>query len=45
LVLEVPEGEVAAVSALVREEMETALELTVPLQVAVHVGRNWDDAH
>jgi len=45
LVLETPEGEVEAVCSLLREEMEQALALAVPLKVAVHVGCNWDDAH
>ena len=45
LVLEAPEAEVAAVTALLREEMEQVMSLRVPLKVAVHVGRNWDDAH
>ena len=45
LVLEAPEAEVAAVTALLREEMEQVMSLRVPLKVAVHMGRNWDDAH
>ncbi|MDI9570084.1 MAG: DNA polymerase I [Pseudomonadota bacterium] len=45
LVLEVPEGEVAAVTALLREEMEQVMSLRAPLKVALHEGRNWDEAH
>jgi len=45
LVLEAPEAEVAVVTALLREEMEQVMSLRVPLKVAVHMGRNWDDAH
>ena len=44
LVLEVAEGERAAVEALVRENMGNAYELTVPLVVSVGFGRSWDDA-
>jgi DNA polymerase-1 len=47
LVLEVPEHEVIAVSALVKQVMEQADggRLSVPLQVQVGVGANWDAAH
>ena len=45
LVLEVPEAEVDAVTALVTEEMERALPLDVPVLVEVGVAPNWLDAH
>jgi DNA polymerase I len=45
LVLEVPEGEVSAVEALVRREMEGAATLKAPLDVEVGAGRSWADAH
>ncbi len=45
LVLEVPEPEVEAISALVRERMENVLPLGVPLRVDVGAGRNWREAH
>ena len=44
LVFEVPEAEVASLQQLVREEMEHAIELDVPLKVDVAVGDNWADA-
>ncbi|MGQ0775770.1 MAG: DNA polymerase I [Pseudonocardiales bacterium] len=44
LVLEVTEGERAAVETLVRREMGAAYRLDVPLEVSVGVGRSWDDA-
>lgn len=44
LVLEVPEDEVEAVSALVTEEMQGVAELAVPLVVETGVGRSWYDA-
>jgi DNA polymerase I len=44
LVLEVADGEHAAVEALVRDHMGNAYELRVPLEVSVGFGRSWDDA-
>jgi DNA polymerase-1 len=43
LVLEVPEGEVEQAAQLVREVMEGAFQLAVPLKVDVHVGPSWYD--
>ncbi len=45
LVLEVPEAEVGPVAGLVRECMEGAFPLRVPLKVDVEVGLNWDEMH
>jgi DNA polymerase-1 len=45
LVFDVPEKEVDSVTALVREEMEGALSLSVPLRVEIGVGKNWREAH
>ncbi|MGH7585737.1 MAG: DNA polymerase I [Gemmatimonadales bacterium] len=44
LVLEAPPDEVERVVALVREEMEGAAELDVPLVVGIGTGKNWLDA-
>jgi len=43
LVFEVPESEVEAMKPLVREHMEEAHSLEVPLLVEVGVGPNWRD--
>jgi DNA polymerase-1 len=43
LVFEVPADELAAVTALVKHEMEHAATLSVPLVVDVGSGRNWLD--
>jgi DNA polymerase-1 len=43
LVFEVPENEVDVMRSLVREHMEKAHELAVPLQVEIGVGANWRD--
>ena len=44
LVLEAPESNAEAISALVRTRMEEAVELSVPLTVDIGVGRNWKEA-
>ena len=44
LLLEVPEARAGEIAALVRERMEGAAELAVPLTVDVGVGRTWKDA-
>jgi DNA polymerase-1 len=43
LVFEVPQAEVQTVSVLVREEMENAHPLSVPLLVEIGIGPNWRD--
>jgi DNA polymerase-1 len=43
LVLEAPEAEVEAVKALLKECMEGAHKLSVPMEVEVSVGGNWRD--
>lgn len=45
LIFEVPEAKLEAVSAKIKEVMEGAVELNVPLQVDVGSGANWDEAH
>jgi DNA polymerase-1 len=45
LVIEVPEQRAAAIGAAVRQIMEGAAELHVPLRVDQGVGANWDEAH
>ena len=44
LVLQVPEREVKKTTELVREAMEGAFPMAVPLKVDVKTGRNWDKA-
>ncbi|HVA28007.1 MAG TPA: DNA polymerase I [Candidatus Baltobacteraceae bacterium] len=43
LIFDVARGDVREVAALVREEMEGAIELRVPLDVTVKIGSNWYD--
>lgn len=45
LVLEVPHKDVKAVSELVKEKMEGAVEMKVPLKVDLGHGPNWAEAH
>ena len=44
LVLEVPDDELEAATALLKDRMGSAAALTVPLDVHVGVGRSWHDA-
>ncbi|CAB4932766.1 unannotated protein [freshwater metagenome] len=44
LVLEVAPGELDAVTLLVREEMGSAADLRVPLEVSVGTGSTWEAA-
>ena len=45
LLFEVREAELEELSGLIREDMEGAWELDVPLKVELGVGRNWSEAH
>ena len=44
LVFEVPEGEIAPASAAIKQAMETAFQLSVPLLVEIGWGMNWMEA-
>ncbi|MDI7262129.1 MAG: DNA polymerase [Thermodesulfobacteriota bacterium] len=45
LVFEVPEGEIEKALPMIRTEMETVMELSVPLKVSISSGKNWAEAH
>jgi DNA polymerase-1 len=45
LLFETPEAEAEAARALVKQRMESALALEVPLVVDARLGRNWAEAH
>ena len=45
LLLEVPEAEAETARALVKEVMEGALTLDVPLVADAQLGRSWADVH
>ena len=45
LLVETKKSDEAAVSAILREQMEGAAKLSVPLTVELHTGDTWYDAH
>jgi DNA polymerase-1 len=45
LVFEVPKGELEGLRAMVKEEMEGVMKLSIPLKVDIGVGKNWAEAH
>lgn len=45
LVFEVHEDELDAMKQIVKEKMETAIKLNVPIVVEIGTGKNWDEAH
>ncbi len=45
LVFEAPAFECKSLIKMVREEMEGAMSLSVPLKVGIAAGLNWDEAH
>jgi len=45
LIVEAPEREAADVAALVKREMEAAVELSLPLRADVETARSWGEMH
>jgi len=45
LVFDVPENELETMRSLVKQEMEQAVPISVPLDVEVGAGANWREAH
>ena len=45
LVFEVPEEELPKAIPMIQNEMETVMNLSVPLKVSIHTGRNWAEVH
>ncbi len=45
LIFEVPEEELPSILPVIHEEMETVVELSVPLKVSLRTGKNWAEAH
>ena len=45
LLFEVPENELEETLGLITQEMEAAIELSVPLKVETGWGKNWSEAH
>ena len=44
IVLEVPENELTAIKTLVKDIMESAIELVVPLKADESAGKTWYEA-
>jgi len=45
LVFDVPKIEIEIIKPIIKEEMENAFQLAVPLEVEIGVADNWLDAH
>jgi DNA polymerase-1 len=45
LVFEVPEEELQKTIPLIQDEMESVMDLSVPLKVSIHSGKNWAEVH
>lgn len=45
LIFEVPDKEIDKTKAVVKQVMESAASLNVPLEVDIGTGANWDEAH
>ena len=45
LLFECPKSEIKDFSMMVQEEMETAVNLSVPLKVELNYGPSWFEAH
>jgi DNA polymerase-1 len=45
LVFELPEEDLPKTIPMIRNEMETVMNLSVPLKVSVHAGKNWAEVH
>ena len=45
LVFEVPEEELQKAFPMIQDGMETVMELSVPLKVSIHSGKNWAEVH
>ena len=43
VVLEVPESDVDDTKLIIRDSMENAFDLAVPLKVDIETGSNWQD--
>lgn len=45
LVFEVPKNEIEEIKKLVKDKMESAMKLSVPIKVDMETGENWLEAH
>ena len=45
LILEAPQVEAESAMKILKEEMENAVELSVPLKVDISMGKSWKEAN
>jgi len=45
LVFDVPKDELEMIQPIIKEEMENAYKMDVPLDVEIGIGDNWLEAH
>ncbi len=45
LLFEVPENEIQIAQTIIKDCMENAVSLNVPIKVAINIGENWFEAH
>jgi DNA polymerase-1 len=45
LVFELPESEIEVAKTLIKNEMENAIKLSIPIKVDIGMGKNWLEAH
>jgi len=45
LLFEVKKDEIEQLSKMVKEEMEGAWKLIVPIKIDIGIGKNWAEAH
>ena len=45
LIFEIPEGQVVSLTRIIKEEMENAIPLSVPLKVTIAVGTRWGELY
>ncbi len=45
LVFDVPKGEIESIQPIIKDKMEHAMKMKVPLKVEMGVGKNWLEAH
>ena len=45
LIFECPEEEAAGTSKIIMQEMENAVQLSIPLRVNIEIGRSWGEFH
>ena len=45
LVFEVPKGDLQKTIPMIQNKMETVMDLSIPLKVSIHSGKNWAEGH